>query len=130
MTFFNISVDLTNEEPKESEGSTAAYCLNLPGKTLFLSHLLSLKKFRKRGNKDGAIKAFFKLEEEGLGKVLEIPSLKASQRVRKLVCSERMHLYRMHILLPALFYLSFSNMSLKNVIYLHPKMKGLLFLRN
>ncbi len=31
---------------------------NLPGKTLYLTHLLALKKFRKRGNKDGALRAF------------------------------------------------------------------------
>ena len=69
------------EEVKDVEGSTAAYCLSLPGKTLFLSHLLSLKKFRKRGNKDGALRAFFKLEEEGLGKVLEVAGSKGSQCV-------------------------------------------------
>jgi hypothetical protein len=39
-----------------------------------LSHLLALKKFRKKGNKDGAVRAFFRLEDEGLGKVLELGS--------------------------------------------------------
>ena len=69
------------EEVKDVEGSTAAYCLSLPGKTLFLTHLLSLKKFRKRGNKDGALRAFYKLEEEGLGKLLEVTRSKGSQCV-------------------------------------------------
>ena len=69
------------EEVKDVDGSTAAYCLSLPRKTLFLSHLLSLKKFRKRGNIDGALRAFFKLEEEGLGKVLEVAGSKGSQCV-------------------------------------------------
>jgi hypothetical protein len=54
----------TVEEVKDVEESTAAFCLRLPGKTLFLSHLLALKKFRKKGNKDGALRAFYKLEEE------------------------------------------------------------------
>ena len=66
------------EEVKDVEGSTAAYCLSLPGKTLFLTHLLSLKKFRKKGNKDGALRAFYKLEEEGLGRVLEVAGSKGS----------------------------------------------------
>ena len=48
---------------------------------LFLSHLLALKKFRKRGNKDGALRAFYKLEEEGLGKVLEVANVRGTQGV-------------------------------------------------
>ena len=66
---------------KNSELSTAEFCLNLPGKTLFLSHLLTLKKFRKRGNKDGALQAFFKLEEDGLGKVVQVGGGKGAQGV-------------------------------------------------
>ena len=38
------------------DDATAAYCLQLPGKVLYLSPLLATKKFRKRGNKDGALK--------------------------------------------------------------------------
>ena len=37
--------------------------------TLYLTPLLALKKFRKKGNKDGAIRAFYRLEEEGLGRI-------------------------------------------------------------
>ena len=49
-----------------SDDAIAAYTLLLPGKTLYLSALLNAKKFRRRGNKDGAIRAFYQLEEEGL----------------------------------------------------------------
>lgn len=49
------------------DDATAAYCLQLPGKTLYLTPLLAQKKFRKRGNKDGAVRAFYQLEAEGLG---------------------------------------------------------------
>ena len=58
---------------------------------LFLSHHLSLMKFRKRGNKDIAIKTIFKLEEEGLGRVLEIPSRKGLTACKK-ACWQWMHL--------------------------------------
>lgn len=51
---------------------TAAFTLLLPGKTLYLSKLLSLKKFCKRGNKDGAVRTFYILEENGLGRVFEV----------------------------------------------------------
>lgn len=51
------------------ENSRAAYCLVLPGKTLYLTPLLNIKKFRAHGNKDGAVTAFFQLQEENLGKI-------------------------------------------------------------
>jgi len=37
------------------EVETAGFCLTLPGRTLYLTPLLALKKFRKKGNKDGAV---------------------------------------------------------------------------
>ena len=50
--------------------STAAYCLSkLPGKVLELSALLANKKFRGRGNKEGALAAFHQLQGVGLGKL-------------------------------------------------------------
>ena len=61
--------------------STAAFCLTLPGKRLYLSPLLAMKKFRKKGNKEGAIAAFYKLEEDGLGKVLEVQCSKGTSTV-------------------------------------------------
>ena len=51
-----------------SEESTAKFCLLLPGKTLYLTPLLAMKKFRKWGNKE----SFYRLEAEGLGKVVEL----------------------------------------------------------
>jgi hypothetical protein len=50
----------------------AAYCLLLPGRVLYLSHLLRLKKFRKWGNKDGAVSAFSYLQDAGLGTLNEV----------------------------------------------------------
>ena len=60
------------------ETNTAAYCLLLPGKKLFLKALLDMKKFRKRGNKEGAVTAFYHLEEDGLGKVYEVSNSKGT----------------------------------------------------
>jgi len=37
--------------------ATAALCLLLPGKTLYLSPLPYLKMFRKKGNKNGVVRA-------------------------------------------------------------------------
>ena len=50
--------------------SVAKYCLLLPGKSLHVSALLAAKKFRTRGNKEGAIAAFNELEKVGLGKLI------------------------------------------------------------
>ena len=52
MLIFGVVVDLTEEAKDVEESATAAFCLCLPGKKLYLTHLLALKKFRKRGNKD------------------------------------------------------------------------------
>ena len=62
----NINGDLT---PEAIEDSTAGFCLKIQGKTLYLTPLLAMKKFRKRGNKEGALSAFHKLEQERLGKL-------------------------------------------------------------
>ena len=50
--------------------SNAKLCLLLPGNTLDLSTLLILKKFRCRGNKEGALAAMRLLKREGLGKLI------------------------------------------------------------
>ena len=52
-----------------SNTSLAAYCLQLPGKKLHLSALLTAKKFRGRGNKTAALAAMRELEAAGLGKL-------------------------------------------------------------
>lgn len=51
--------------------ATAAFCLQLPGSTLDLTRLLNAKKFRSRGNKEGALKAMRLLAYEGLGELEE-----------------------------------------------------------
>ena len=71
------------------DDATAAYCLLLPGKVLYLSPLLGQKKFRKRGNKNGAVRAFYQLEDEGLGKVLEVGCTKGTSVVMTFFVCER-----------------------------------------
>ena len=73
------------------DDETAAFCLSLPGKTLYLTPLLALKKFRKRGNKDGAVRAFYRLHEEGLGKVLEVTGSKGTSSVSRCCISKHFH---------------------------------------
>ena len=75
------SVDFAETSPAAQDGDTAAYCLTLPGRTLYLTPLLAQKKFRKKGNKDGAVRAFYQLQEEGLGKVLEVGGNKGTSSV-------------------------------------------------
>ena len=60
--------------------SNEAFCLILPGNQLDLSALLKDKKFRHRGNKEGALQAMRILEEDGLGK-LEEKQTKGSVKV-------------------------------------------------
>lgn len=74
-------MDLAESTPVSQDVETSGFCLTLPGQTLYLTPLLALKKFRKRGNKDGAIRAFYRLQEEGLGKVLEIGGTKGTSSV-------------------------------------------------
>ena len=69
---------LTETPPESPDIDTAGYCLTLPGKKLYLTPLLAQKKFRKKGNKDGAVRAFYLLQEEGLGKVLEVAGSKGA----------------------------------------------------
>lgn len=51
--------------------SNESFCLTLPGIYLDLSVLLKDKKFRGRGNKEGALYAMRNLVKEGLGKLEE-----------------------------------------------------------
>lgn len=60
------------------DAKNAAYCLLLPGCKLHLTPLLAAKKFRGRGNKDGALRALQLLEKEGLGKTYVFGSAKGS----------------------------------------------------
>jgi hypothetical protein len=61
--------------------SNAGYCLLLPGEVLDLSTLLSLKKFRGRGNKDGALEAMRLLQSDDLGKLEEKESHRGSSAI-------------------------------------------------
>ena len=72
--------------------SNASYSLLLPGKILYLNALLEQRKFRDRGNKDGAVKGFKLLQEAGLGKVIEIKP----HRGTNLVIDEKLCLFTMH----------------------------------
>ena len=95
------------QESSEDE-ATAAYCLTLPGRKLYLTPLLSMKKFRKRGNK-GAIRAFYKLEENGLGKVLELSGSKGTSTV----CMDCNVLWYLHV-----YFGIFSNLNSKKFQFL------------
>ena len=60
----------TDQEPSvKAPVSIEAFCLTLPGCELRLPSLLLAKKFRNRGNKEGALTAFWKLQSDGLGKL-------------------------------------------------------------
>lgn len=65
------------------DDATAALCLLhvLPGNALYLSLLPYLKKFRKKGDKGGAVRVFCQLEVEGLGTVLEVGGSKGTSTV-------------------------------------------------
>lgn len=71
-----------DEDEATDDDTTAAFSLLLPGITLYLSPLLYLTKFRKKGDKDGALRAFCQLEAEGLGTVLEVAGSKGTNTVR------------------------------------------------
>ena len=62
----------------------AAYTLTLPGRILDLSNLLSNKKYRNQGNKDGALAAMKKLEIDGLGKIKKKETYRAASAVSKI----------------------------------------------
>ena len=53
----------------------------LPGKILNLSALLQAKKFRGKGNKEGAVAAFQELEQTGLGKLISEDSRRGASSV-------------------------------------------------
>ena len=64
--------------------AAAAYCLQLPGTKLSLTPLLNAKKFRSWGNKEGAVNAFRRLANEGLGDVEEIKGKRGTKVVSEL----------------------------------------------
>ena len=69
--------------PVVGKSTVEGFCLTLPGKQLDLSVLLKEKKFRHKGNKEGALRAMRILEEDGLGRLDEKKlSNKSSVKVR------------------------------------------------
>ena len=57
----------------------------LSGSVLYLTPLLNAKKFRKlNAKKDDVVRAFYQLEEEGLGKTLVIDGNKGTAQVSRL----------------------------------------------
>ena len=78
MCLYTIYVGDPIIEGLGEDDAIAAYCLQLPGKTLYLTPLLAQTKFRTRGNKDGAVRAFYQLETEKLGTTLEIGGSKGT----------------------------------------------------
>jgi len=75
----DTDVKAANSYNPKSNGS---YCLTLPGRKLYLKPLLAMKNFCKYGNKCDAVEAFYYLEKEGFGKVLEVTTSKGSAVVR------------------------------------------------
>ena len=59
----------------------AVYSHLLPGKILHLSDLLEMRKFRDRGNKEGAVRGFRVLEEAELGKLIEVKPQRGTNMV-------------------------------------------------
>lgn len=72
----------------------AAYSLLLPGKVLYLNALLAMKKFRDRGNKEGAVQGFYALQAADLGQVVE----RKPQRGTNMVCRRQCVCIYMYIL--------------------------------
>ena len=71
-----------NEESTKCSGSNAAaFCLKLPGKSLYLTPLLKVKKFRNFGYKTGAMCAFRELETAQLGTLEEFGAGKGTRTV-------------------------------------------------
>lgn len=68
-TIIGVKGSDNQEQSKKSVLSIEAFCLTLPGQELHLPSLLVAKKFRNRGNKDGALTAFHQLANDGLGKL-------------------------------------------------------------
>ena len=70
--FYTAATTHTHSGEISQDNTVAAYCLLLPGKVLHISALLAAKRFRDRGNKDGAVRAIRVLQSAGLGEIIEI----------------------------------------------------------
>ena len=63
-------------ETSEEEESMCHHTLLLPGRNLYLTPLLEKKKFRGKGNKEGALLAFRTLQEDHIGDIHTVPNSK------------------------------------------------------
>ena len=79
-----IDTAATSQTPtgRGSGKENTTFCLaKLPGKYLDLSILLANKKFRGRGNKEGALVAFRELEAAGIGRLIAKTSIRGAPAV-------------------------------------------------
>lgn len=63
-----IGAGIPATDDEQAQGN-ATLSLVIPGKVLYLSALLNKRKFRKKGDKDGALAGLRVLEKANLGKV-------------------------------------------------------------
>ena len=61
--------------------SNATFSLLLPGKVLNLHVLTTLRKYKGRGNKAGAIEAWKLLHESGIGRLIETKARRGTDKV-------------------------------------------------
>lgn len=69
-------------QPALKDKSATVVCLTTAGKRLHLQQLLAMKKFRHAGNKPMAVAAFYQLQKDQLGRVIEITNSKGIILVR------------------------------------------------
>ncbi len=58
------------------EDTICHHTILLPGRNLYLTPLLDKKKYRGKGNREGALLAFRTLQETGLGDIHTVPGTK------------------------------------------------------
>ena len=61
----------------------AGFSLLLPGRILHLNALLAMKKFRDKGNKDGAVRGLQLLEDSGIGRLISRRPPRGTNMVQK-----------------------------------------------
>ena len=70
--FLKLNIDV--REHQLDNPDIAGYTAILPGKKLDISAVVKAKKIKNKGNKPAALEACKKLEEAGIGKLLELGS--------------------------------------------------------
>ena len=83
--FSFIALVFTIARPSHLPGKSAIdigrHCLKIPGRLLDLSTLLDKKKFRAFDNKDGALRGFNALQDDGLGCLEQVKRGKGYSKV-------------------------------------------------